>query len=111
VSDALTNEVDIASRREFILYWAGFVILIVGAVSILMTISGLMVDVLSYRCWYPIVSPMLGVNEPPKPTQVTDMPYHCTNPAVAVVRFVFNLFAGLIVIGAGGYMMLNGKKR
>jgi hypothetical protein len=54
---------------------------------------------------------MLGVNEPPKPTQVTDMPYHCTNPAVAVVRFVFNLFAGLIVIGAGGYMMLNGKKR
>ncbi len=110
MSVALTDEVGIASRREFILYWAGFVILILGAVSILMTISGLMVDVLSYRCWYPIVSPMLGVNEPPKPTQVTDMPY-CTNPAVAVVRFVFNLFSGLIVIGAGGYMMLNGKKQ
>jgi hypothetical protein len=111
MSVAMTDEVDIASRREFILYWAGFVILIVGAVLILMTISGLMVDVLSYRCWYPIVSPMLGVNESPKPTQVTDMPYSCTNPAVAVVRFVFNLFAGLTVIGAGGYMMLNGKKR
>jgi hypothetical protein len=111
VSVALTNEVGIASRGEFILYWGGFVILIVGAVFILMTISGLMVDVLSYRCWYPILSPMLGVNEPPKPTQVTDMPYYCTNLAVGVVRFVFNLFAGLIAIGAGGYMMLNGKKR
>jgi hypothetical protein len=47
VSVALSNEVDIARRGEFIPYWARFVILIVGAVSILMTISGLMVGVLS----------------------------------------------------------------
>lgn len=102
---------DIGSRREFLLYWAGFIVLILGAVSILMIISGLLVDVLSYRCWYPVLSPLFGVNEPPKPTQITNMPYYCVSPAVAVVRFIFSFLAGLIVVGAGGYMMLNGKKR
>lgn len=107
----LNPEVDAASQREFLLYWAGFAVLVLGGVFILMTISGLLVDVLSYRCWYPILSPLLGVNEPPKPSQIPDMPYYCVDPALAVVRFVFNLLAGLIIAGAGGYMMLNGKKR
>ncbi len=104
---------DIASRREFLLYWVGFTILIVGAVSFLLSLSSLMVDVLSYRCWYPVLSPLLGVSEPSKPTQIANMPnmpYYCANPAVAVVRFVFNLLATLVVSGAGGYMMLNGRK-
>jgi hypothetical protein len=99
------------SKREFLLYWAGFLVVVVAAVSILMTFSGLLLDVLSYRCWYPVISPLLGVSEPPKPTQIADMPYYCASPAEAVVRFVFNLLAGLVVLGAGFYMMINGKKR
>ncbi len=99
-----------ASRREFLLYWFGFLILVLGAISILMTMSGLMVDVLSYRCWYPVISPLLGINEPPTPTQGVHIPFYCVNPAVAIVRFVFNFLAGLIIVGAGFYMMLNGKK-
>ncbi len=94
------------------LYWAGFIVLVFGSVSILLTISGLIVDVLGYECWYPIVSPLLGINPPPRPTQIANMPYnHCINPAVAFVRFVFRLLSALIVAGAGGYMMLSGKKR
>ena len=107
----MSAEAGIGSRREFLLYWAGFLILVLGAVSILMTFSGLLVDVLSYSCWYPVVSPLFGINEPPNPTQIVDMPFYCVNPAVAVVRFVFNLLAGLIVVASGFYMMLNGKKR
>jgi hypothetical protein len=49
-----------ATRREVLLYWAGFLIITLGAVSILMTISGVLIDVLSSRCWYPIISPMMG---------------------------------------------------
>ncbi len=100
-----------ASRREFLLYWAGFLVAVLGSVSILMTISGLLVDVLSYRCWYPVVSPLLGISEPPTPTHTVSMPFYCANPAVAVVRFAFNLLSGLLVVGAGSYMMLNGEKR
>lgn len=107
---ALSHENDIGSRREFVLYWAGFVIVVLGAASILMTASGLLVDVLSYRCWYPILSPLLGISEPAKLPQIVNTPYYCVNPAVAAVRFVFMLLAGLIVVGAGGYMMLNGKR-
>ena len=111
----LSKEVEAASWREFLLFWIGFVIIVVGVVSILLTISGVMIDVLSYRCWYPIISPLLGMNQPAKPTQTvrSDMPlfpYYCYDPVVAVIRFVFNLLAELIVIGAGLYMMLNGKK-
>ena len=98
-----------ASRREFALYWLGFLVLMIGSVSILMTISGLLVDVEGNRCWYPIISPMLGVREPPaNPSNM--MPY-CVDPVMAVVRFVFNFLASLVIAGAVGYMMLNGKKR
>ncbi len=100
-----------ASRREFLLYWAGFLVVVLGSVSILMTVSGLLVDVLSYNCWYPIVSPLFGINKPPTVTQTASMLFHCANPAVAAVRFVFNLLSGLLVLGAGFYMMLNGEKR
>ena len=106
----MTEGNDSASRREFLLYWAGFIVVVLGAIFILMTISNLLLDVLSYRCWYPIISPMLGVREPPTPSQVVGIPFYCVNPAVAVVRFVFNLLAGLIIVGTGSYMMLNGKK-
>lgn len=106
----MTEENDSTSRREFLLYWAGFIVVVLGTIFILMTISGVLVDVLTYRCWYPVISPMLGIREPPTPTQVVGIPFYCVNPAVAVVRFVFNLLAGLIILGAGFYMMLNGKK-
>lgn len=99
-----------ATRREFLLYWAGFLIIILGAVFILMTISGVLIDVLSSRCWYPIISPMMGVDQPPNPTQGVMVPNYCNNPMVAVIRFIFNLLAELVLIGAGTYMMLSGKK-
>jgi len=105
----LSQHGDIASRREFALYWVGFLTLIIGSVSVLMTISGLLVDVVSYRCWYPIISPLLGVREPPVSTY--DMPVYCGDPVVAVVRFIFNFLASLVVVGAGVYTMLNGKRR
>jgi hypothetical protein len=38
------------------------------------------------------------------------MPVYCVNPAVAVVRFAFNFLAELVLLGAGVYMMINGKK-
>ncbi len=99
------------SHREFLLYWVGFIVVVSGAASILMTISGLMVSVVSYRCWYPVVSPLFGITEPPKPMQVVSTSYYCVNPAVALVKFVFDLLVALMVVGAGFYMMLNGKKR
>jgi hypothetical protein len=99
------------SKREFLLYWAGFLVVVAATISILMTFSGLLLDVMSYRCWYPVISPLLGVSEPPKPTQIAGMPYYCASPAEAVVRFVFNLLASLVVLGSGFYMMMNGKKR
>jgi hypothetical protein len=104
------REDDKATRREFLLYWAGFLIIVVGIVSILMTISGVMTDVLSSRCWYPIISPMMGVDQPPSPAQGVMVPSYCYNPMVAVIQFIFNLLAELVLIGAGTYMMLSGKK-
>jgi hypothetical protein len=106
----LNGVADVASRREFILYWAGFLVVVVSSVSILLSISGLLIEVLSYRCWYPILSPLLGISKPPEPSQVPGMPVYCGNPAVALVRFIFNFLAGLIFAGAGAYTMLNGKK-
>jgi hypothetical protein len=106
----MDQSIDAANRREFFLYWAGFLVVILGSTSILMTVSGLMVEVLSYRCWYPVLSPLFGLSEPPNATQGSNMLVYCTNPAVAVVRFIFNFLAGLIFVGAGAYMMLNGKK-
>jgi hypothetical protein len=103
-------EDDSTTRRELLLYWAGFLIIVLAVVSVLMTISGVLVDVMSYRCWYPILSPLMGVNQPPTPAQDVAMPYYCSNPMVAVIRFVFNLLAELVLIGAGAYMMLSGKK-
>jgi hypothetical protein len=102
---------DAASRREFILYWAGFLVVILGLASILMTISGVLVEVLSYRCWYPVLSPLLGIGQPPNSTQGSNMSVYCVDPAIAVVRFVFNFLAALVFVGAGVYMMLNGEKQ
>ena len=113
----LSKEGEAASWREFLLFWVGFLIVVIGAVSILLTISGVLVDVLSYRCWYPVLSPLMGMSAPAQPAQSiaqpigTPYPNYCYNPMVAVVRFVFNLLAELVLIGAGVYMMLNGKKR
>jgi len=109
----LSKENEAASWREFILFWAGFLVLVIGTVSIMLTISGVLIDVLSYRCWYPVLSPLMGMSEPVKTAQLVGIPnrYYCYDPMVAVIRFVFNLLAELIVVGAGVYMMLNGKKR
>jgi hypothetical protein len=110
VDNSLNHDIEMASRREVLLYWAGFLVVVLGSISILMTISDLLVEVLSYRSWYPIVLPLFGISQPPTPTQVVNMPFYCVNPAVVVVRFVFDLLSGLIIVGAGFYMMLNGKK-
>ncbi len=111
---ALSHQDNTGSQREFLLYWAGFIVLVFGAVSVLLTISGLMVDLLSYRCWYPIISPLLGINQPP-PDQTgngTMIPsYYCADPAAAFVRFVFSFLSALIVGGAGAWMMMNGNKK
>jgi hypothetical protein len=107
---ALNGAADIATKRQFFLYWLGFLIVILASVAVLMTISGLLIEVLNYRCWYPVLSPLLGFGEPPQPTQISEMPVYCVNPAVAVVRFAFNFLAELVVVGAGVYMMMNGKK-
>jgi len=104
------KETNLATRREFVLYWVGFLIVVSGAVLILMTISGVLLDILNSGCYYPIISPMMGVMQPSPPPQGVEVPYYCYNPMVAVIRFVFNLFAELIFSGAGAYMMLNGKK-
>ncbi len=110
----MSHQDNAGSHREFLLYWAGFIILVFGAVSILLTISGLMVDLLSYRCWYPMISPMLGINQPP-PDQTgngTMTPsYYCADPAAALVEFVFRFLSALIIGGAGAWMMMNGNKK
>jgi hypothetical protein len=127
-----------ANRREFLLYWAGLFVVALAVVSIFISITNLVANVLSYNCYIPIVSGMLGIPTPP-PTPVTNpvtvtssttftnvtipnngvtqqLPpyeYYCTNPIipVAVLTFVFNLLSSLVFIGVGVYMMLNGKKR
>lgn len=106
------NQDSNVSQRTFLLYWAGFIVLVFGAVSILLTISGLMVDLLSYRCWYPIISPMLGITQPPVQTENGTMipSYYCADPAAAFVKFVFSFLSALIVGGAGAWMMMNGNK-
>jgi uncharacterized protein YggT (Ycf19 family) len=110
---AMSKAEERASWREFMLYWVGFLILVIAGISVLLTISGLLIDVLSYRCWIPILSPLMGMSEPPNlPQQVGTLPpYYCEDPSIAIIRFVFNLLSELLVIGAGTYMMLNGKKR
>ena len=114
--EGLSKESDVASWREFLLYWIGFVVTVIGVMSVLLTISGVLIDVLSYRCWYPIISPLMGVSQPVKPSQTNDAgmlyyPYYCDDPAIAVIRFVFNLLAELVAIGAGFFMIWNGKRR
>jgi hypothetical protein len=129
-----------ASRREFLLYWAGLFVVAFAVVSIFISISNLVANVLSYNCYVPIVSGMLGI-PPPQPitnaVTVTSSatfingtvpnnfgnqqlpqtpypyPYYCTNQyvPVAILTFVFNLLGSLIFTGVGAYMMLNGKKR
>jgi hypothetical protein len=108
----MSKENQIASWREFMLFWVGFSIVVIGVVCIMLTVSGVLVDVLGNRCWYPILSPLIGISQPPTPAQIgtAQYSYYCYDPTVAVIRFVFNLLAELIVIGAGLYMMLNGKK-
>lgn len=126
-----------ASRREFLLYWVGLFVVALAVVSIFISITSLVANVLSYNCYIPVVSGMLGIPPPPipvtKPITVTSnttftnvtMPnngvtqqlppyeYYCMNPIipVAVLTFVFNLLSSLVFVGVGAYMMLNGKKR
>jgi hypothetical protein len=123
------------SRREFLLYWVGLFVVALGVVSILFSISNLVVNVLSYNCYIPGFSGMLGIPPPPVtnaitvtsstlftnatmpnnvvPQQLPPYEYYCANPTipVAVLTFVFSLLSSLIFIGLGAYMMLNGKKR
>jgi hypothetical protein len=107
----LDVENDAELQRRFVLYWVGFVVLVASGVSILLILSGLLVDVLSYGCWYPMLSPMLGISRPPEVPQTAIIPFYCASPAVPIVRFVFRFFSALVVGGAGAYMMLNGKPR
>jgi len=127
-----------ASRREFLLYWVGLFVVAFAVVSIFISISNLVANVLSYNCYIPVVSGLLGIPAPPPVTNAVTVtsstivsnvtmpnnfgnqqlppypyPYYCTNPyvPVAILTFVFNLLASLVFIGVGAYMMLNGKKR
>lgn len=126
-----------ANRREFLLYWVGLFVVAFAVVSIFISITSLVANVLSYNCYIPVVSGMLGIPPPPTPVTnpitvtssttfsnvtmpnngVTQQPppyeYYCANPfiPVAVLTFVFNLLSSLVFIGVGAYMMLNGKKR
>ncbi len=93
------------TNREFILYWAGILVLALSSAAVLMTISGLIIDVLHSGCWYPVLSPMLGVERP------VPFPIHCPSPVVAVIRFVFTFLTDLIFAGVGAYMALNGRRR
>ena len=63
--------IESATSREFFLYWVGVVVIAFSIVSVLLTISGLVTDVLSTQCYFPYVSSMLGVKEPPQPANVT----------------------------------------
>jgi len=126
------------NRREFLLYWVGLFVVAIAVVSIFISITNLVANVLSYNCYIPVVSGILGI-PPPPPTPVSNpvtvisstrftnattpnsgvvqqLPpyeYYCMNPIipVAVLTFVFNLLSSLVFIGVGAYMMLNGKKR
>ena len=123
-----------ASRREFLLYWVGLFVIALSVVSIFISISSLISNVLSYNCYIPVVSGMLGIPPPVRnaatATSVTvvtnaTMPnnpvveqfppyqYYCTNPMipVSILTFVFNLLSSFVFTGVGAYMMLNGKKR
>ena len=97
-----------ATNREFLLYWAGIVVLALSGAAVLMTISGLIIDVLHSGCWYPVLSPMLGVE---RPTPYSPYPSYCPSPVVAVIRFVFTFLADLIFAGVAAYMALNGRRR
>jgi len=127
-----------ANRREFLLYWVGLFVIALAVVSIFISIGNLVASVLSYNCYIPVVSGMLGI-PPPPPTPLTNpvtvtssttfsnftmpnngvaqqlppYPYYCTNPYIpaAVLTFMFDLLSSLVFIGVGAYMMLNGKKR
>jgi hypothetical protein len=125
-----------ASRREFVLYWVGLFVVASAVVSIFFSLSSLVASVLSYNCYIPIVSGMLGIPTPQPvtnavtvtastrfgnvtmpnngvPQQLPLYQYYCQNPYVPVVilTFVFNLLGALVFVGVGAYMMLNGKKR
>jgi len=124
-----------ANRREFLLYWVGLFVVALAVVSIFLAISNLVVSVLSYNCYIPFVSGMLGIPPPPVtnaitvtsstmftnatvpnnalPQQLPPYEYYCPNPTIpaAVLTFVFNLLSSLVFVGVGAYMMLNGKKR
>lgn len=54
-----------ASRREFLLYWVGLFVVALAVVSIFISISNLVANVLSYNCYIPVVSGMLGIPPPP----------------------------------------------
>jgi len=126
-----------ASRREFLLYWIGLFVVALAVVSIFISITSLVANVLSYNCYIPVVSGMLGIPPPPRPLtnpvtvmssttfanvtmpnngiaqQLPPYEYYCSNPIipVAILTFVFNLLSSFVFIGVGAYMMLNGKKR
>jgi hypothetical protein len=84
---------------------------VAGVIAVLMTTSGLLIDILGCRCGYPILPPLLGVSQPPLHTEAAMIPYYCMNSAVVIVRFVFNLLGSLVVAGAGFCMILNGRNR
>lgn len=125
-----------ASLREFLLYWVGLFVVALAVVSIFISISSLVANVLSYNCYIPVVSGMLGIPSPPPVTYATTVTastsftnstlpnngvnqqwppyqYYCTNPFIpaAILTFVLNLLSSLAFVGVGAYMMLNGKKR
>jgi hypothetical protein len=124
---------DEASQREFLLYWVGLFIVALAVVSIFISISSTVASMLSYNCYIPVVSGILGIPQPPPVTntvqgsttfinatlpnsfgqqQLPPYPYYCMNPyvPVAILTFMFNLLASLVFVGVGVYMMLNGKK-
>jgi hypothetical protein len=128
---------NVSSRREFLLYWLGLFVVAFSFVSILLSISGLVTNIINTQCYYPYISPMLGIKEPQSPPSpiasfaippnatVTGVqtgyevrngpmmpyPYCGGNLAAYVIQFVFSLLASLIFVGVGVYMMLNGKKQ
>lgn len=123
---------NVSSRREFLLYWAGVFVVALSIVSILMSLSGLVTGVLSYNCYIPVLSPMLGMSQSqPVPMPITApnastsnasqvyqfsepnirFPYYCSSPMVPVIQFTFNLLSGLVFMAVGVYMMFSGRRR
>ena len=102
------SDIPSIAKRYFLLYWAGMFVVAFSIASILMTIAGLLIDLLQPGCWYPVISPLAGISEP---SPGVEMPHYCAAPVAAVIKFVFRLFAELVFVGVGGYMMLNGRKR